>query len=111
MPIRYLFRNFTAHFSLDFRFKHLSFADQSGMYALMDVIRDLNKNNTWVLFSGLRENVKEQFEKLGIIPKLVPVSHCFEDFEKATAWLAENLKKKDANGIEELLVKQTNELN
>lgn len=94
-----------------FRFKHLSFADQSGMYALMDVIRDLNKNNTWVLFSGLRENVKEQFEKLGIIPKLVPVSHCFEDFEKATAWLAENLKKKDANGIEELLVKQTNELN
>ncbi|MEP2669879.1 MAG: SulP family inorganic anion transporter [Cyclobacteriaceae bacterium] len=78
-----------------FRFKHLSFADQSGMYALMDVVRDLNSKNTWVLFSGLRENVKDQFKKLGIIPELVPESHCFDDFEKATVWLAINLKKKD----------------
>lgn len=78
-----------------FRFKHLSFADQSGMYALMDVVRDLNSKNTWVLFSGLRENVKDQFKKLGIIPELVPESHCFDDFEKATVWLAVNLKKKD----------------
>ncbi len=89
-----------------FRFRHLSFADQSGMYALMDVIRDLNKSNTWVLFSGLRENVEEQFKKLGIISGLVPESRCFEDFEKATSWLAENLKKKEANGMEELLVEQ-----
>ncbi len=78
-----------------FRFKHLSFADQSGMYALMDVVRDLNSKNTWVLFSGLRENVKDQFKKLGIIPELVPESHCFDDFEKATVWLAVILKKKD----------------
>lgn len=93
-----------------FRFKHLSFADQSGMYALMDVICELNNSNTLVLFSGLRENVKEQFIKLGLIPGLVPESHCFEDFEKATSWLAENLKKKEANGMEELLVEQTNKL-
>ncbi|HEY5691103.1 MAG TPA: SulP family inorganic anion transporter [Cyclobacteriaceae bacterium] len=78
-----------------FRFKHLSFTDQSGMYALMDVVRDLNNRNTWVLFSGLRDNVKEQFNKLGIIPDLVPESYCFETFPKATEWLKKNLKKKD----------------
>lgn len=85
-----------------FRFKHLSFADQSGLYALMDVIRDLNSKNTWVLFTGLRENVKDQFKKLGIIPGLVPESHCFDDFERATAWLNTNLKKKDAVGKSEV---------
>ncbi|MGB4972533.1 MAG: SulP family inorganic anion transporter [Cyclobacteriaceae bacterium] len=94
-----------------FRFKHLSFADQSGMYALMDVISELNSKNTWVLFSGLRENVKEQFKKLGIIPDLVPESHCFVDFEKATEWLTKNLSKKDSNGMEELVANKTNELN
>ncbi len=78
-----------------FRFKHLSFADQSGMYALMDVIRDLKSNNTWVIFSGLRDNVKDQFKKLGIIPDLVPESHCFKEFSKATEWLKANLKKKE----------------
>ncbi len=77
-----------------FKFKHLSFTDQSGLYALMDVINDLNGRNTWVIFSGLRENVKEQFEKIGIIPDLVPESHCFLTFEDATAWLAKNLRKK-----------------
>lgn len=95
-----------------FRFKHLSFADQSGMYALMDVIRELNATNTWVLFSGLRDNVKDQFEKLGIIPDLVPTSHCFLTFEKATKWLSQNLEKKSThNGVQTesttLLEKQT----
>jgi len=78
-----------------FRFKHLSFADQSGMYALMDVIKHLNESNTWVLFTGIRNNVREQFQKLGIIPDLVPESHCFQSFESATEWLRKNLKKKD----------------
>ncbi|HRK53894.1 MAG TPA: SulP family inorganic anion transporter [Cyclobacteriaceae bacterium] len=92
-----------------FRFKHLSFADQSGMYALMDVIRELNSKNTWVLFSGLRENVKEQFKKIGIIPALVPESQCFENFEKATLWLTENLENKGSKEVNELLAtKQTN---
>lgn len=86
-----------------FRFKHLSFVDQSGMYALMDVIHELKSKNTLVLFSGLRKNVKEQFKKLGIIPALVPESQCFENFEKATLWLTENLEKKDSNGVDELL--------
>ena len=77
-----------------FRFKHLSFADQSGMYALMDVVRDLNNQNTWVLFSGLRPSVKEQFKKLHIIPDLVPESHCFDSFPKAVSWLKKNLREK-----------------
>lgn len=84
-----------------FRFKHLSFADQSGMYALMDVVRDLNNKNTWVIFTGLRKNVKEQFMKLGIIPDLVPESHCFATFPKATVWLKKNLKKKDISQVVE----------
>ncbi|MEQ8423712.1 MAG: STAS domain-containing protein, partial [Cyclobacteriaceae bacterium] len=73
-------------------------ADQSGMYALMDIIRDLNTQNTWVLFTGLRDNVKDQFTKLGIIPDLVPESHCFASFELATEWLRKNLKAKDSSG-------------
>lgn len=77
-----------------FKFKHLTFADQSGMYALMDVIRDLQQRNTWILFSGLRNDVKEQFIKLGIIPNLVPESHCFSSFKSASQWLSNNLKDK-----------------
>lgn len=80
-----------------FRFKHLTFVDQSGMYALMDVIRDLNAHNSWVIFSGLKDNIKVQFKKMGIIPDLVPESHCFNTFEKATEWLKKNLKEKRSN--------------
>jgi SulP family sulfate permease len=100
-----------------FRFKHLSFTDQSGLYALMDVINDLNSRNTWVLFSGLRENVRVQFEKIGIIPDLVPESHCFISFEDATDWLAKNLKKKISvedtaeNSSEKILENYTKEKN
>jgi len=61
------------------------------------------------LFSGLRENVKEQFKKIGIIPALVPESQCFENFEKATLWLTENLENKGSKEVNELLAtKQTN---
>lgn len=89
-----------------FRCEHLSFVDQSGMYALMEVINDLNNKDTWVIFTGLSKNVREQFEKLGIIPGLVPASHCFEDFEKATSWLVGNLKDKGTKKTEELFANQ-----
>jgi hypothetical protein len=45
---------------------------------------------------------------LGIIPDLVPESHCFETFPKATDWLKKNLKKKDLVQVaEEGRIKET----
>lgn len=83
-----------------FRMEHLTFVDQSGMYALKDVITSLRDKNAWVIFAGLRENVKDQLVKIGIIPGMVPEAHCFSKFAGASEWLVRNLKKRHTDNAE-----------
>lgn len=83
-----------------FRMEHLTFVDQSGLYALKEVITSLKDKNAWVLFAGIRENVKDQFTKIGIIPGMVPEAHCFSNFAGASEWLVRNLEKRHIDNAE-----------
>lgn len=60
----------------------------------------------------MRDNVSEQFTKLGIIPNLVPESRCFATFVDATDWLKRNLMKRgdDKISLQDEVVKTDNKL-
>lgn len=100
-----------------FRVDNLSFADQSGLYAIKKVIQDLQNKNVLVIFSGLQTKVREQFEKIEIIPAMIPSSLCFSSFSYAADWLSKSLQANapvggSVNEVEGLLANyENNKLN
>lgn len=70
----------------------MQYMDQSGLYAMEDVLVDLKKNNVNVLFVNLLQQPKYMMERIDIIPDLIPVEHLFSNFDDAVAWVKENVK-------------------
>ncbi len=63
------------------RMGRMQYIDQSGLYALEDVLVDLVKNNKKVLLVNLIEQPRYMMEKMDIIPSLIPENQIFDDFE------------------------------
>lgn len=76
------------------RMDRVPYMDQSGLYALEDIIFDLNQEGIEVLLVGLKEQPKDMLEAVDIIPDLVPKDDVFEHIEDAFVYLKEKLKKK-----------------
>jgi SulP family sulfate permease len=60
--------------------------DQSGLYALEDVIIDLEQQGIDVLLVGVQTQPKYLMKTIGIIGKLVEEEHLFENFADAKEW-------------------------
>lgn len=80
------------------RLGRMQYMDQSGLYAMEDVLQELRKNNVVVLFTGILDQPKYMMERIDIIPDLIPRDHIFASFDQCTAWLKEHVKDQ----IEEL---------
>jgi SulP family sulfate permease len=74
------------------RLGRMQYMDQSGLYAMEDVLQELGKNNIQVLFVDLLEQPKYMMEKIDIIPDLIPKEHIFKTFNDCTLWIKENIK-------------------
>ncbi|MCK0157491.1 SulP family inorganic anion transporter [Cellulophaga sp. F20128] len=74
------------------RMGRMQYMDQSGLYAMEDVLVDLKKNNINVLFVGLLKQPAYMMERIDIIPDLIPKEHIFGTFDAAVAWVKENVK-------------------
>ena len=74
------------------RLGRMQYMDQSGLYAMEDVLQELGKNNIQVLFVNLLEQPKYMMEKIGIIPDLISKEHIFKNFDQCTLWIKENIK-------------------
>ena len=74
------------------RMGRMQYMDQSGLYAMEDVLHDLNKNNITVLFVGLLKQPKYMMERIDIIPDLIPKEQIFKTFKDCTQWIKENVK-------------------
>ena len=61
-----------------FRFDRMEYIDQSGLYALEDLLVDLSKQNKIIYFIHLPKQPRYMMEHIGLLPKLVPVSNVFE---------------------------------
>ncbi|MFI1771214.1 SulP family inorganic anion transporter [Thalassobellus citreus] len=76
------------------RLGRMQYMDQSGLYAMEDMLQDLSKKNIEVLFVGLLNQPKYMMERIDIIPDLIPREHVFEDFNMCLEWVKENVKDK-----------------
>lgn len=71
------------------RLDRMQYIDQSGLYAMEDVLQDLNKNNIIVLFVDLLDQPKYMMERIDIIPDLISRDHIFDTFNDCMTWIKE----------------------
>jgi SulP family sulfate permease len=78
------------HLILKLRF--VTYIDQSGLYALEDLILQLHKDGVKVLLVKLLDQPRMMMENIDIIPDLIPEEFIFENFEGVVAYITENVK-------------------
>lgn len=74
-----------------FRMKRVPHIDQTGLYAMEEVIKTLEARKIAVVFSALQEQPKQMMRSVNIIPGLVPEHYCFENFNDCVNWIEEEL--------------------
>jgi len=76
------------------RMEKLTYMDQSGLYAMEDVLFDLKKQNVNILMTGILKQPKLLMERIDIIPDLVPNTLIFNNFENCLVWIKEHVRDK-----------------
>ncbi|MDC6362259.1 MULTISPECIES: SulP family inorganic anion transporter [Flavobacteriaceae] len=69
------------------RMGRMQYMDQSGLYAMEDVLQDLNRKNIRVLLVSILDQPKYMMERIDIIPGLVPQEHIFDTFKSCMNWI------------------------
>lgn len=75
------------------RLDRMAYMDQSGLYAMEDVLQDLKKKNIQIFFIGLLKQPRYMMERIDIIPDLISEDQIFENFKDCVKWIKENFKK------------------
>jgi SulP family sulfate permease len=70
----------------------MQYMDQSGLYAMEDILVDLVKQGKKVLFVNALKQPKYMMERIDIIPDLVPPEQIFKSFKDCLKWIKENIK-------------------
>ena len=74
------------------RMGKVPYMDQSGLYAMEDVLVDLAKKGKRVLLVDVLKQPRYMLERIDIIPDLVPEDQVFETFKDCLVWVKENVK-------------------
>jgi SulP family sulfate permease len=74
------------------RLGRMAYMDQSGLYAMEDMLQDLKTKNVEVLFVNLLEQPRYMMERIDIIPDFIPKEHIFKSFDECTSWIKQNIK-------------------
>lgn len=75
------------------RMDKMRYIDQSGLFALEDILIDLEKSGKQILFVGVLEQPQYMMERIGIIPDLIPNNHIFKTFSECLEWVKNNISK------------------
>ncbi|MCB4798144.1 SulP family inorganic anion transporter [Neotamlana laminarinivorans] len=73
------------------RMGKMPYIDQSGLFALEDILIDLEKNGIHVLIVDVLEQPRYMMERIGIIPDLVSKNHIFKTFSSCLDWVKQNV--------------------
>ena len=76
------------------RLDRMQYMDQSGLYAMEDVLVDLKQKGMNVLLVGILKQPKYMMERIDIIPDLIPTEHLFKNFKDCINWIKLNLNDK-----------------
>ncbi|QPJ62829.1 MAG: SulP family inorganic anion transporter [Candidatus Nitronauta litoralis] len=74
------------------------YIDQTGLYALEEVMLDLKSHGVTVFISGLQDQPRDMLTKVEIIPSLVPEEYLFTDLSECSGFLS---KKKNLDFLNE----------
>ena len=80
-----------------FRMKYVPHIDQTGLYAMEEVILSLEKRNIAVVITGLQNQPHRMLQRINIIPGLIPENYLFDRFEHCIRWLEDELRKSPEN--------------
>tara|TARA_B110000196_G_scaffold107675_1_gene93246 strand:- start:2696 stop:4558 length:1863 start_codon:yes stop_codon:yes gene_type:complete len=72
------------------RLGRMQYMDQSGLYAMEEMLQDLKKKNIEVLFVNLLQQPRYMMERIDIIPDFIPKEHIFKGFSPCVQWIKEN---------------------
>ena len=76
-----------------FRLKKMPYVDQSGLYAMEDVLVDLVTSGKMVLIVGAVEQPKYMLERIDIIPDLIPKDQVFNNLNESLLWVKDHYSK------------------
>ena len=76
------------------RMGRMQYIDQSGLYALEDMLIDLEKNGITVLLVDLLKQPRYMMERIDIIPDLISEEHIFTNFNDCMTWVKSNVEDK-----------------
>jgi SulP family sulfate permease len=62
------------------RLGRMQYMDQSGLYAMEDMIQDLKTKNIEVLFVNVLKQPRYMMERIDIIPDFIPEEHIYDSF-------------------------------
>ena len=100
-----LFFGFTSHFLklfenidekmkvLVIRMDRVPYIDQTGLYAMEEILFNLNKKGLRVMIIGLQSQPADMLRAIDIIPNLVPENQLFDDMDSGIFWLKKELSK------------------
>ena len=76
-----------------FRMMNVPNIDQTGLYALEEVVLSLEKRNIAVVITGLQKQPYRLLERINLVPGLIPENYIFDEMEDCIQWLGEELRK------------------
>jgi len=76
-----------------FRMMDVPHIDQTGLYALEEVILSLEKRNIAVVMTGLQTQPYLMLKRINLVPGLIPENYLFDNFENCIQWLGEELRQ------------------
>ncbi|MDA7693315.1 SulP family inorganic anion transporter [Flavobacteriaceae bacterium] len=74
------------------RMSKVPYIDQSGLFALEDVLMDLIQKDIEVIFVGIQKQPKYLMKTIGIIGKLIPEEQVFTDFSSCKKYVIDEHK-------------------
>lgn len=81
------------------RMDKVPYIDQTGLYALEDILLDLESKNIHTLMVAPQKQPLMMLKKIDIIPDLVSEKHIFDDFQSCIKYINENVQDKyDSEG-------------
>ncbi|KAA3622114.1 MAG: SulP family inorganic anion transporter [Bacteroidetes bacterium] len=74
----------------------MQYMDQSGLYAMEDILVDLVNQGKRILLVNIPNQPRYMMERIDIIPDLIPEEQIFDTFKELLAWLKVNNKNGNA---------------
>jgi SulP family sulfate permease len=73
------------------RLGRMQYMDQTGLYAMEEVLQELISHEIRVLLVDIQEQPRYLMERIDIIPDLIHEEHIFEDFHTCVEWIRTNV--------------------